>query len=78
MQERNLTARQLAAKAGLSYSTVRGLMHGRHEPRRSTKERVARALDWPIGHLDGLATRGDLEAFSTTEIAHEFCRRLDD
>ena len=49
--ERGITLRELAQKAGISYQHLSKLLHGWHQAQVGTLQRIAALLEIPIGDL---------------------------
>lgn len=74
-----MTIPQLARTAGVDPTTIRTFIKGKSWPRRTTRQKVALALDWQMcDALRFVARHGyvGLERFTTRELVIELCRRL--
>lgn len=78
MTEMDMTAAQLADKAGVDVTTVRRLLRGDVWPRKPTRAKVLSALNLPDGELARRALDlTGLAAYTTVEIVRELCGRFD-
>lgn len=79
MTELDLTAAELARRAGVDPTTVRALVKGSRWPNPSTRQKLAEALGWELGDtLRAAAIQGYvvIKTIPTKEIVTELCRRF--